>query len=154
MTEENHYVVSADGLEPSTHALKQYPTTRTQCSSGEQEWRHGSMFTQSRSDAALHAQTLGHSCYLPLERLDRGGFVGIFVEEGFDTDGDPAVTFGTQDKTTRRNPTKFPFPCSIEPNSQQRTNRALPRLSESGEGPRRALGGCLQVRFDAVFDVD
>jgi len=73
------YLVSADGLEPSTHALKEYPTRANRACTGEQEWRHRSMFTRLRSKVALHMYPLAHSCYLPLMRENRGHLVGDFV---------------------------------------------------------------------------
>ncbi len=38
------YVVSADGLEPSTHALKEYPTKAHRACMDEQEWHDCSVF--------------------------------------------------------------------------------------------------------------
>jgi hypothetical protein len=77
--DSNVWVVSADGLEPSTHALKEYPSTTQRVSTSMQEWQHHSMFMRSRSNAPLLLPPTAQCCYQLPMRSKHGRFVGNFV---------------------------------------------------------------------------
>jgi hypothetical protein len=76
-------LVSADGFEPSTHALKEYSARRAGVGKKGQEWRHYSMFMRVTIRLPPFLLPSAHPCYFHPWRRKRGGFVGIFVEPTF-----------------------------------------------------------------------
>jgi hypothetical protein len=60
-------LVSADGFEPSTHALKEYTALGAGVSKKGQEWRDCSMFMRARGPRPLFLLPSAHPCYFHQE---------------------------------------------------------------------------------------
>jgi hypothetical protein len=57
-------VVSAAGLEPATHALKEYAARRSLMGIHQQEWRESPVNTRSYRDPAMLTLNDAHYCNL------------------------------------------------------------------------------------------
>jgi len=76
-------VVSAAGLEPATHALKEYPAPLALVSRQVQEWRYAQGFAMVYLLIAHSMLSAAHSCYSLPQLPNRLRFVGKFVEVAF-----------------------------------------------------------------------